>query len=137
MNEQLIPIKAEHMKDVACKVIMASKPNFEVVVRPLKAARSLAQNRLYWKWLGEISKQYQVDGKSLTTSEWHHLCAMKFLGIKTIEIGEKTFPMPAKSTTKLKVSEFSEYLLKIETEFLPKGVALTFTDDYGTAMGKH
>lgn len=61
---------------------------------------------------------------------------MKYLGIETFEAGGKFYAMPAKSTTKLKISEFTEYLMKIEVEFIEKGVALTFPDEYGLAMGR-
>jgi hypothetical protein len=61
---------------------------------------------------------------------------MKWLGVKVVSIGGKEYPRPAKSTTKLKVGEMAKYLTQIESHFLEKGVALSFPDDYGTAMGK-
>jgi len=133
--EQYIPIHTQGMKEAACRVIAGMPLPCEVVIQPLKAKRSAAQNRLYWKWLTEIAQQMEVEGKRYSKEEWHHLCGMKWIGVKTIEIGDKEFPLPAKSTTKLKVGEFADYLTKIEAHFLSKGVALTFTDDYAEAMG--
>jgi hypothetical protein len=134
--EQYIPIKFEGTRDAALRVIEKIPLPFEVEIKPYKSKRSASQNRLYWKWLSEIAAQMEVDGKRFTKEEWHHLCGMKWIGVKTIELADKVFTMPEKSTTKLKVGEFAEYLTKIEAHFLEKGVALTFTDDYEEAMGK-
>ncbi len=133
--EQYFPIHTQGMKESAMKVLDKMPLPCEVTIQPYKTARSQAQNRLYWKWITEISRQMEVDGKRYSRDEWHHLCGMKFNGVKTIEIGGKEFPIPSKSTTKLKVGEFAEYLTKIESHFLEKGVALTFTADYGKALG--
>lgn len=133
--EQYFPIHTEKMKDVVSKVLAAMPTPCEVIIRPFKAARSLAQNRLYWKWITEIARQMEVDGKRFNKEEWHHLCGMKFIGVKTIDLGGKSYPLPLKSTKRLKVDEFAQYLTQIESHFLAKGVALTFTDDYGKAMG--
>lgn len=138
---QYFPIHTQGMKDVACKVIAGMPLPCEVTVQPYKSKRSSAQNRLYWKWLSEIAQQMEVlnkDGvlEKHDKEDWHDLCRMKWLGVKVVSIGDKEYPRPAKSTTKLKVGEFADYLTQIEEHFLSKGVALTFTDDYGTAMGK-
>lgn len=133
---QHFAIKTDGQRDIVCKVVQKMPLPFDVTIEPHKSKRSAAQNRLLWRWYSEISAQYLVEGKRLSKDEWHHLCAMKFLGVKIIEIGGKAYPMPLKSTTELKVGEFSEYLLEIESEFLPKGVVLTFPDDYGLAMGE-
>lgn len=137
MNEQYFPIHTEGMRNAAGKVLASIPLPCEVTIAPFRSKRSQAQNRLYWKWLSEISQQALTsDDQKLTKEEWHHLCGMRYIGVKTIEIQDKCFPMPEKSTTKLKVNEFAEYLTKIEAEFLARGVALTFTDDYATAMGE-
>lgn len=136
MDQQYFPIHTEGMKNTAVKVLSAMPLPCEVTIQPFRTKRSQSQNRLYWLWLTEIAQQMEVDGKRYSKEDWHHLCAMKWIGVKTIEIGGKGFPVPEKSTTKLKVGEFAEYLTKIEAHFLSKGVALTFTDDYAEAMGK-
>jgi len=132
----LIAITTEGMRHAANNVVNGTPLPFEIVVQPLRHKRSLAQNRLYWKWLTVIAQQMKVDGQSFSKEEWNHLCGMKFIGIKTISIGDKEFPMPLKSTKDLKVNEFAEYLTQIESHFIQKGVNLTYTDDYGQAVGK-
>ncbi len=44
------------------KLVTAS-PNksFRVSVKVWRESRSLSQNSLYWKWLGEIAKQWEVS----------------------------------------------------------------------------
>lgn len=135
MTSQYFPIHTQGMKETAIKVLSKMPLPCEITIQPFRTARSQAQNRLYWKWISEIAGQMEVDGKKYDKEEWHHLCGMKFNGVKTIQIGCKEFPVPAISTKKLKVGEFAEYLTKIESHFLEKGVALTFTDDYGKALG--
>lgn len=132
---QHFAIKTDGQRDIAAKVVNKMPLPFEVTIEPYKNRRSQSQNRMYWKWLTEISEQYYVEGERLSKEDWHDLCRMKWLGVKVITLAGKEYPRPAKSTTELKVGEFSEYLLEIESEFLPKGVVLTFPDDYGLAMG--
>ena len=136
MNEQYFPVQTEGVRSVVLNVLSKMPLPCEVTIQPFRTKRSQAQNRLYWKWLSEIAQQIEVEGKKLNKDEWHHLCGMKFIGVKIIKIGGKEYPMPLKSTTKLKVNEFCNYLTQIEAHFLEKGAALTFTDDYGVALGK-
>lgn len=136
--EQII-VKTEAQKNALKQAIegLPFDPVFEVSIQEHKSKRSVAQNRLYWKWLGEISESVtSKDGEYYSPEKWHYLCALKFLGIDTISDGEKTFAIPVKSTTKLSTKEFSEYLMEIEIEFLPRGAHLTFPDDYDYIIGK-
>lgn len=135
---QSIIVKTQTEKEIAQKVLNALpfEPVFEVSIQEHKSKRSLAQNRLYWRWLSEISEQATTkDGEYLSVDKWHYLCALKFLGMDTIKDDGKIFAIPTKSTTKLTVSEFSYYLMEIETEFVARGVKLTFPDDYNLIMG--
>ena len=139
-EQQYFPVHTEGMKNIACKVLMGMPMPCEVTIQPFRKKRSAAQNRLYWRWLTEISQQIEVPDESgelkkLSKEEWHHVCGMKWLGVKTIKIGQWETAVPSVSTTKLKVGEFAEYLTKMEAHFLAKGAALTFTDDYSEAMG--
>lgn len=110
---------------------------WEVDIREFRPKRSIAQNNLYWKWMQEIAEQaVDEDGNKLDKGHWHYLCGLNFLGISTIkEKNGVVFAVPTKSTKKLKVKEFTEYLMNIEAEFTGRGVKLTFPDDYGLAMG--
>lgn len=141
MKQQHIPIHTQGMKEIALKVLSGMPLPCEITIQPYKTKRSNAQNRLYWKWLTEISQQIEVADENgelsfLSKEDWHDLCRMKWLGVKVINLQGKEYPRPAKSTTALKVGEFVEYLTEIESHFLAKGAVLTFPDEYGLAMGK-
>lgn len=134
--EQYIPIKFEGTRKSVLKALEGIPLPFAIEIQKISSKRSAAQNRLYWTFLADISQQMEVEGEKLTKDDWHDLCRMKWLGVKVITLAGKEYPRPAKSTTKLKVSEFAEYLTKIESHFLEKGVVLTYTEDYGPAIGK-
>lgn len=141
MEHQFI-LHSESVKGIAVKVInsLPLDPPREIIIRNYKSKRSSSQNSLYWLWLSEIAKQIQVEDDNgnmvyLTKDDWHDLCRMKWLGKKVIKIADMSILRPEKSTTALNVSEFSEYLTKMEAHFLQKGAVLTFPDDYGLAMG--
>ena len=106
-----------------------------VKIEEYKPKRSTYQNKLYWLWLGEISEQITTaEGEKLDKDKWHYLCLMKYLGSDIFKINGFYHSRPAKSTTELNTKEFSEYLNKIETEFLKRGVVLTNPNYYGLAM---
>lgn len=97
--------------------------------------RSLAQNRLYWKWMQEIAEQaVTTDKKKLTKDGWSEACSLRFLGFKDIIFMGESFQIKDTSTSKLRVSEFSDYLAEIEATFTERGLKLTITDDYNLAM---
>lgn len=136
MESRLIAHSEKSLPDVIKSLLSMDIPYpAEINVQNLRAQRSVSQNSLYWVWLTEISQQMEVEGERLSKEDWHDLCRMKWIGVKVIKLAGKEYPRPLKSTTKLKVGEFAEYLTKIESHFLEKGVALTFTDDYGKALG--
>lgn len=134
--EQYISIKFEGTRKSVLKALEGIPLPFAIEIQKISSKRSAAQNRLYWTWLREVAEQMEVEGEKLTKEDWHDLCRMKWLGVKVITLAGKEYPRPAKSTTKLKVGEFAEYLTKIEAHFLEKGVVLTYTEDYQTAIGE-
>lgn len=138
--EQTIPITSKAMIAVALRVVSALPVGYEIVIRKISRTRTGAQNRLYWKWLGEIAAVMEVPDRDgvlhlHTKDDWHDMCRMKWIGIKWMCFGGKEFARPSKSTTKLTVTEFAEYLTEIDAHFREKGVSLTYTNDYAKAMG--
>lgn len=139
--EQYIPIKFEGTRKSVLKALEGIPLPFAIEIQKISSKRSAAQNRLYWAFLGDIAEQMEVPDKNgvmqkYSKDEWHDLCRMKFLGVKILSVGDKEYPRPSVSTKRLKVSEFAEYLTKIESHFLEKGVVLTYTEDYGPAIGE-
>ena len=96
---------------------------WEVTVSEFKRSRSEQQNRLYWRWLEEIA-QHTGEGDK---DAWHDYFRTKFLGKRPVTIkGELIEVLP--STTKLNVSEMSEYMNHIQRECEPAGIMLTQPD---------
>ena len=130
-----------HSPDIitSCIRFIQSLPGHElwdVTIAKHRSKRSLSQNSLYWLWMDDIADQARTrDGQNLSKEEWHHLCSMRFLGVKTITLQGKEIPVPVKSTARLNTKEFTDYLTQIEAEFLNRGVVLTFPDCYAHAMG--
>jgi hypothetical protein len=92
-----------------CLEIDPEKPH-EVVVKDFKKIRTDAQNKLYWSWLGLISKE---TGNS--TEALHVSFANEFLP-KTFEVVRGETVDVVKSTTKLTPEEFTKYLKEVEAE---------------------
>ena len=126
-------IKVESDKERAINQIKALNVDkvWQVDIKQYKPNRSLAANRLYWKWLQIIG-----DDLGYHRDELHATLAVKFLGIKeTICMGEN-ISQPV-STSSLHVKEFSEYLNRIEMfSHGELGIMLPNSDDlYYEAMG--
>lgn len=86
-----------------------------IEIKEVKENRSLNANALYWEWLNVIAKEIGDDVESL-----HYAFKGKFLGWKIIETKFSKSKIP-KSSRKLNVREFYNYMLQIEVfakEFL-------------------
>lgn len=108
---------------------------WEVVIREYQPKRSLAQNRLYWRWMRELSNGYDdTRGKRYSPEAWHEHFKRSYLGQRVIELplgGHKTVD---ETTTDLGVRQFSEYLGRVEQDAIELGIDLTHTVDYHLAM---
>ena len=85
---------------------------YAVRIDEVKAKRSIEQNRRYWMLLTYISQhapQY-AGGEWYSPDIWHEYLARRFLGMVPGPFGEGV----RKSTTSLKVAEFSAYMDAIE-----------------------
>ncbi len=100
---------------------LQGKP-LQVQVSEHKSKRSLEQNALYWKRLAEIEEGAWIDGRQFDRDAWHRHFGELFLPHLDLP-GGKTCPV---STTKLDVSDFTEYMNKIEAYVATElGVELT------------
>jgi len=109
---------------------------YQVEVKQHKAKRSLAQNKLMWEYLGQISESYYLThGKSHSPETWHTLFKQMFLTSEIVEIRGEIIKM-VKTTTKLNVSAFTDYIQKIEAYAVTElGVEFSLSDNYALAMG--
>lgn len=100
--------------------------------------RSNAQNRTYWMWLNEISECVGMHAQDL-----HEQLKARILGVKEVRIpryfmghdyGEAKIIIKPKSTKKLDVNEFSEYMLAVEELAKQMGIVLPMPDDIKLSM---
>jgi len=80
---------------------------WDVEVKPFAFNRSTAQNKKYWKLIGELGNFLGYD-----EGEMHELLKYKFLSYKQEMLGDEMTVIP--STSKLTIKEFVEYLSKVE-----------------------
>lgn len=85
---------------------------YVITVEEMKSRRSLEQNARYWALLTAISQQAPayMGGVWHSPEVWHAYCASRFLGM---ESGPWGHGVP-KSTSKLKVGEFCDYMTQVE-----------------------
>lgn len=85
---------------------------YNVTIEESKAKRTLDQNRRLWSLYTHISHfaPQHMGGEWHDPETWHIYCKRRFLGIEPGPFGE---PIP-KSTTKLEIMKFSDYMNAIE-----------------------
>ena len=97
---------------------------YECELKPWKATRSSEQNRRYWSLLTEISEQLKPDGHEYSPETWHQYLRAKFIGKDTVVVDGDVLFVP-KTTTKLKVAEFSDLMTQVEAWGAEHGVRFT------------
>lgn len=128
----------------------------EIVIRPHKKDRSVAQNSIYWKWLTIIAAELGESKDAL-----HELYKERFLvpiferddqeyaamiesvrtiyrqGMRQDALKLRGHIIRLTSTTKTNVGQMTEYLNEIELAAGALGIRLPHPDDlYGEAMGR-
>lgn len=87
-------------------------PDGPVVLRIERQTRSQAQNRLYWKLLGELSEH-----TGYTAEELHAECKRRFNARTVCDVdpntGEIIDDTGGRSTTTLTVPQFTEYIDRV------------------------
>jgi len=143
-NQQKVDDLIDHLKMV--NPISIHQPIYEVTVQVHNQTRSIAQNRMMWMWLKLIAdyvnehspEQYDEFGNIILYSDedFHELFKKTYLPTKVIDFSG-TVCRVAKSTTKLKTSEFTNYLENIDWYSAKHlGLVLPHPDDlYWAAMG--
>ena len=127
MNEISYVLRSEDIRDRLIKVIgrvpivMDGKP-YQVTISRYQPQRSVQQNRRYWALVGKIAHgmaEYS-DGEYFHPETWHAWLVTRFLGVNPGP-EETTFP---KSTSKLGVQEFSDYMTEVEAWAAENGIFL-------------
>lgn len=105
----------------------------KITIETVKTNRSLAQNRLMWKWNSEF-QQYMSEhyGQVASADEWHDilvekLCPMDGYSV-SLPTGEK-FKTGRARTSKFKTQEMTEYLEKLDAYCSGIGLLLSHPQD--------
>ena len=91
---------------------------------PHKSSRSLEQNARYWSLLTEISEQLTPEGKVYSPETWHEYMKARYIGKDVVIVDGEPF-LIAKTSTKLKVPEFGDYMTQVEAWGTEHGVRFT------------
>ena len=101
-----------------------------IEIKDDKESRSVKQNRLYWEWVSVIGGEL-----GYTKDETHAILRDKFLGY-TETTTKLSVIKELRSTTKLKVKEFKDYLEQIDIFVSEYGIMLPRPEDlYYESMG--
>ena len=101
-----------------------------VEIKEDKDSRSVKQNRLYWEWISVIGNEL-----GYTKDETHAILRDKFLGY-TETTTKFNVIKELRSTTKLTVKEFKDYLEQIDMFISEYGIILPRPEDlYYESMG--
>lgn len=121
----------------------------EVIVRPYKKNRSLAQNNLLWMWLTEIANFIREEygavmmeqmGSVPTPEDLKDYFQRQFLGFKAYPLPDiKYCAERVRGTSDLNTKEFSEFLNRIDIYAGSElGLKLSHPEDlYQEAMDRH
>ena len=91
-----------------------SQPVYACELKEHKLNRTLAQNGLYWLWVGEIKDHiYLSTGERHSKDDLHDYLSSEFLPTRVIEVMGKIKAIRS-STAKLNTKTFTNYLEQID-----------------------
>lgn len=101
---------------------------YVVEVKRMSVKRSLAANALYWKWLTQMAQYFSTPENELTKDDMHDLMRHKFLGYRTVIIGQTEITQ-LKSTADRDSRQFCEYMNEIDMWSADYGCLLPRPED--------
>lgn len=105
-----IRLTHESARELAINIIsqlpIDSKHPLRIVIDEDK--RTLAQNRMMWAVLNDISKQVSWNGEQLTAEEWKHLITANLHGQKCLKGINGGLVFMGLSTRKMNKKEFAD-----------------------------
>lgn len=110
----------------AIRAIQAIPANevMDFTLVPHKSTRSHEQNARYWSLLTEISEQLKPEGCEYSPETWHEYAKARFIGKDVVMVDGEPL-LIAKTSTKLKVAEFGDYMTQVEAWGVEHGVQFT------------
>lgn len=113
-NRGVWPFVVAFIKANAASYIERGKP-LRLIVTAEEKKRTVEQNAFYFGVvLRDVAEQVWVDGQQFSQSAWHEMLAEEFAPREELKLpGGKVFNR-RKSTSDMSVSEFSEYVTKVQ-----------------------
>lgn len=96
--------------------------NLDLIVEVKQRTRSLDQNRRLWATLRDVSEQVVWHGMKLDNEDWKHIFTAALKGQRSAPGINGGFVVLGQSTSKMRVSEFSELLELIYAFGAERGV---------------
>ena len=93
---------------------MIDRGPVELILRPAKSKRSIEQNQRYWKLLSQMAVAIVIDGRRFRPEVWHEHLKREFIGREELVLPSGEIEERGISTTTLNVSDFGDYMAKIE-----------------------
>lgn len=98
----------------AAEQLVNAGEDIEIIIRLRKSKRSADQNRRYWAMLRDIAGSVWVAGRQYQADVWHEQYARWFIGTEDLVMPDGSRQTRAISTSALSVSQFSDYMTRIE-----------------------
>lgn len=156
--KQTLVIRSPEIANRACEILRrlpSSEHVFEVVIRPHKKDRSVAQNALLWSWntiiaaeLGETKEAVHERNKERFLVPIYERDNLEYAemieavrrvyrsGAKHDALALKSHIVRMTSTTTATVAQFTEFLTEIERDAASLGIVLPRPEDlYYEALG--
>ena len=112
MTARQFLLDTSEAKKITIEAINNAPPTYVCVLKPRN--RTTEQNALYWKILTEAENStFRNDGKIVSKESWHHYFKKMFLEPIEIPLPNGKTEIVYKSTTKLTVNEFIDFIDKI------------------------
>ncbi|WP_307744446.1 recombination protein NinB [uncultured Pantoea sp.] len=92
---------------------LPSNPDKPLQVTIQEDTRSLAQNRMLWACLHDVSSQVVWYGKKLDAESWKHIFSASLKGQETVPGINGGFVVLGQSTSKMRVSEMRDLITLI------------------------
>ncbi|KAA0473389.1 recombination protein NinB [Klebsiella variicola] len=125
MRKQVFEIRSPVIQQNAIQYIQQIYPNHEkpLIVTIQEKSRSLDQNRRLWATLRDISEQVNWHGRKLDSESWKCIftAALKKQDVVP-NLTNDGFVVLGQSTSKMRVSEFSDLLELINSFGAERGV---------------
>ncbi|EOE6860033.1 recombination protein NinB [Cronobacter dublinensis] len=97
--------------------------NLDLIVEVKQRTRSLDQNRRLWATLRDVSEQVVWHSMKLDSEDWKHIFTAALKGQRSAPGINGGFVVLGQSTSKMRVSEFSELLELIYAFGAERGVS--------------